>query len=165
MAYLCEIRKDVGKFGTTIARRCVSDKFTLSDLHVDMVAGKGTSFSSHSILEKQQVKWSTMTEYARHFKFDINEMKTNWEGLGAHWPYVDGKSTGTVSHRLRTGHPDNEFFHYIVRALRVYPTTALSSVRHGSDGMHLAGMFLAAYYAQGVTQRYFDVRGIPGDKN
>ena len=160
VAFLCQSRKDVEKFGTTVAHRCVNDEFTLSALHVGMISGKSQSFSSHTILEKQQIKWSTLTEYAKHFEFDLKDMKTNWKLLGDHWPFVDGKSTGAVSHRLKTGHPSNKFFNYIVRALRCFPGHTLAAIRHGSEGMHLAGMFLAAYYAQGVTRAYFDVRQI-----
>ena len=160
MAYLGESRKDVNKFAKTIARRCVDDEFTLSVFHAGMISEKSTSFSSAAILDKQKVKWSTLSQYAKGFDLELENMKSNWDALGKYWPYSDSKGSGGISHRLKTGHPGNEFFEYVAAALHTYPTVALGSMRHGSEGMHLAGMFLAAYYAQAVTAPYFNVRGI-----
>ena len=152
------MRKDLAKFGKTVTRRCIEDSFTLSGLHAGLISAKTVSFSSGTVLANQDLKTSEVQAYATHFKFDVKEMQNNWTHLHKFWPYIEGKTTAP-SVRLKAGYPSNAFFKYVSAALRSFPLQALTSVRRGSDGHTLGGMFLAAYYAEAVTAKYFDVRG------
>jgi hypothetical protein len=155
------MRSDLAKFGTTVARRCIEDKFTLSGLHASLISATTISFSSGTLLDKQEPKWKELAKYSTHFGFKLEELEDNWTWLRKFWPYPEAK-TSAPSMRLKAGHPSNHFFKFVSAALQTYPAQALASNRRGSDGHLLLGVFLAAYYAEGVTAGYFNVHG-PSD--
>jgi hypothetical protein len=135
-----------------------------SSLYLDCMLLSFQQQQFHSLgmlLDKQEPKWKEHMKYSTHFGFKLDKLEDNWTRLQRFWPYPEAK-TSAPSMQLKAGHPSNQFFKFVSAALQKYPAQALASNRQGSDGHLLLRMFLAAYYTEGVTARYFNVHGPAG---
>jgi hypothetical protein len=119
-----------------------------------MLRPAGKAFSASTIVSGNAMDFKALTPYIEEFALEKSELKTQWKQLLEFWPFGDQTSN---QRRMKAGYPKGWFFEFAVGALKCHPAGPLNGIRKGSEALHLAGVFLAAYFRQNVTRSYFDV--------